>query len=38
MPHFETNEFCLTPKAVIVHAPTDLNVLTHFANLPIQEK
>lgn len=35
--NFESSEFSLTPKAVIVHDPTEFNVFTHLGKLPSQE-
>ena len=35
--NFENSEFFLTPKAVIVHEPTEFNVFDRWKNLPIQE-
>ncbi|MEG3918557.1 arginine deiminase family protein [Microcoleus sp. T3_A4] len=35
--NFEASEFSLTPKAVIVHDPSDYNVFSHLKNLPSQE-
>ena len=35
IPPFENSEFSLTPKTVIVHTPTNLDLFTHFEDLPI---
>ena len=34
---FKNSEFSLTPKAVIIHDPTESNVFAHLENLPIKE-
>jgi N-dimethylarginine dimethylaminohydrolase len=35
--NFQLSEFSFTPKAVVVHDPTDYHVFSHLKNLPTQE-